>query len=113
MDREGGLIISQRTTSGQWFEFWRIDAQGRYQQAESSLATIGRTVTVEVTPTEAVGVVIDPGAPEADATEGEATVTCGDYRVSVCVEKARLSMPSARSRRLRALWRCSMSARQR
>jgi hypothetical protein len=91
VDRESGLIVSRRTTSGQWFEFWRVDSQGRYQEAESSLATIGRIVTVEVTPAEPTGQVSSPLEPEAP--EREPSAVCGDYRVSVCVEKERLSVP--------------------
>ncbi|NLG42799.1 MAG: hypothetical protein GX547_06110, partial [Phycisphaerae bacterium] len=28
VDRDSGLIVSRRTTSGQWFECWRVDSQG-------------------------------------------------------------------------------------
>jgi hypothetical protein len=94
VDRESGLIVSRRTTSGQWFEFWRVDSQGCYQETESSLATIGRIVTVEVTPTGPDGQLTGPAelAPPGGAAD-EAAATCGDYRVSVCVEKDRLSVP--------------------
>jgi len=48
VDWVGGQIVTHRTTSAQWFEFWRIDAQGPYQTLESSLHTIGRVVTITI-----------------------------------------------------------------
>lgn len=50
VDWTGGRIVTHRTTGAQWFEFWRIDAQGPYQTLESSLHTIGRVVTISVEP---------------------------------------------------------------
>ncbi len=45
-DRRTGIIITRPTVSQQWFEFWRDDAQGWYQWAESSLHTMRRIVEV-------------------------------------------------------------------
>lgn len=70
IDREAGVAISQPTTSAQWFEFWRTDAPGGYQLAESSLQTVQRVVTVTV------------AAPGADGTP-----------VTVQVDKYRLNTP--------------------
>ena len=39
-----GIITTEPTISGQFFEFWRADAQGWYQWAESSLHTVRRSV---------------------------------------------------------------------
>ncbi len=50
VDRSAGRIVTQPTTSAQWFEFWRVDSQGAYQALESSLHTMRRTVTVLVEP---------------------------------------------------------------
>jgi len=55
IDREAGVAVSQPTTSAQWFEFWRSDAPGGYQQLESSLHTMQRVVTVRVEPPAADG----------------------------------------------------------
>lgn len=103
VDRDCGLIVSRRTTSGQWFECWRVDSQGAYQNLESSLGTIGRTVTVEIMPAEPPAQVISPLEPEAPPiaadpaplamAEEDTPAKCGDYRVSVCVAKERLSVP--------------------
>jgi len=49
-DRRAGLIVSYPTVSKQWFEFWRDDAQGCYQVAESSLHNIRRSVEVKFVP---------------------------------------------------------------
>jgi hypothetical protein len=49
-DRRAGLIVSYPTLSKQWFEFWRDDAQGCYEVAESSLQSIRRTVEVRFVP---------------------------------------------------------------
>jgi hypothetical protein len=120
VDRQRGLIVTQRTTSGQWFEPWRIDSQGPYQILESSLHTIGRTVTISVEPTEAAeSQAAEAGAPgtqaaqlgasgtqaaQAGASEthptgtdqaGESPAAAPDqrYRVSVQVDKARFTTP--------------------
>ncbi len=47
VDYRGGLITSFPAISKQFFEPWRQDAQGPYDVAESSLATIRRTVRLE------------------------------------------------------------------
>jgi hypothetical protein len=49
-DRRAGLIVSYPDLSKQWFEFWRDDAQGSYEVAESSLHTVRRTVEVRFVP---------------------------------------------------------------
>jgi len=49
-DRRAGLIVSYPDLSKQWFEFWRDDAQGNYEVAESSLHTVRRTVEVRFVP---------------------------------------------------------------
>ena len=73
VDRERGLIVTHRTTSGQWFEPWRVDSQGPYQVLESSLHTIGRVVTVSMQP----------------LAEGPADCR----RITVRVDKSRYSAP--------------------
>lgn len=45
-----GRIITEPVVSQQWFEFWRDDAQGRYQWLESSLHTMRRRVEVTFAP---------------------------------------------------------------
>jgi hypothetical protein len=50
VDRAAGLIVTRPATSGGFYEFWRNDAQGGYQRLESSLQTIRRVVTIEITP---------------------------------------------------------------
>jgi hypothetical protein len=75
VDREQGLVISEPTTSGQWFESWRGDVRGGYQRLESSMHTIRRTVRIE-------------WQPVAD------TRTPGDeFNLSVQVDKERFSSP--------------------
>ena len=49
-DRRTGIIITHPSVSQQWFEFWRDDARGWYQWAESSLHTIRRIVEVRFIP---------------------------------------------------------------
>ncbi len=49
-DRREGLIISDPDLSKQWFEFWRDDAIGCYDIAESSLQSIRRTAIVTFVP---------------------------------------------------------------
>lgn len=83
LERANGLIVSQPTTSGQWFEFWRIDSRGPYQSLESSLHTIRRTVTVRVTP-------IDDDTPAPDT---QPVADDDAYRVTVRVDKERFSAP--------------------
>ncbi len=75
VDRTRGLVVSRPTTSGQWFEWWRVDSPGAYQLAESSLHTLRRIVTVNV-------------EPAAGSTESE-----GTYNVRVQVDKSRYSTP--------------------
>lgn len=75
VDRSRGMIITRPATSGQWFEFWRIDARGGYQTFESSIHTLRRVVTVNIEPTEA-----DDQGPDS-------------YRLQVQVDKSRYSAP--------------------
>jgi hypothetical protein len=85
VDRSHGLIISAPTTSGQWFEWWRVDSLGGYQTLESSLHTTRRIVTVNIEPVVA-----------GEDREGEAPAeppTGGTFRVTVQVDKSRFSAP--------------------
>ncbi len=50
VDRPRGLIVSQPTTSAQWFECWRGDTPGGYQSLEASLHTTRRVVTIQIKP---------------------------------------------------------------
>ena len=82
-DRTRGLIVSHPTTSGQFFEWWRVDSRGGYQTLESSLHTMRRIVTVNIEP--AVG---------RESTTAPATGESGElYRVRVQVDKSRYSAP--------------------
>lgn len=72
-DRDVGLVVTWPSTGGQWFEIWRRDVHGPYQQLESSIHTIRREVTLHL---EAP----DDGAPDAQ-------------RLSVRVDKSRYSAP--------------------
>ncbi len=58
-DMRAGIIVTSPTVSKQWFEFWRDDAQGAYQWAESSMHTIRRIVTVRFTPVKDKKIRID------------------------------------------------------
>ncbi len=49
-DRRTGIIITHPCVSQQWFEFWRDDARGWYQWAESSLHTIRRIAEIRFIP---------------------------------------------------------------
>jgi hypothetical protein len=93
VDRTRGLIVSHPTTSGQFFEWWRVDSRGGYQVAESSLHTIRRIVTVNVEPVGGQGG--RAGVPTVAAT-GQRPVPpeAGElYRVRVQVDKSRYSAP--------------------
>lgn len=83
VDRTRGEIVSRRTTSAQWFEFWRVDSQGAYQAFESSLHTIGRVVKIQVAPVEA----------DESPIVAETQPTPREYRVTVEVDKFRYSAP--------------------
>lgn len=80
VERASGHIVTQPTVSAQWFEWWRSDARGAYQLLESSLHTIRRTVDVRIEPAVAAGEAGAAGQPTA-------------YRVSIRVDKERLSAP--------------------
>jgi hypothetical protein len=95
VDRTRGLIVSHPTTSGQFFEWWRVDSRGPYQVAESSLHTMRRIVTLNIEPVggtaplAAVDAGGTPAPPQAAAPPG-----AGDlYRVRVQVDKSRYSAP--------------------
>ena len=91
VDRSRGRIITKPATSGQWFEFWRVDSQGDYQKLESSLHTMRRIVRVNVEPLDAPG-----SAPANERTATRQPVvdhTPGPYRIAVEVEKLRYSAP--------------------
>jgi hypothetical protein len=115
VDRVRGLIVSHPTTSGQWFEWWRVDSRGGYQTLESSLHTMRRIVTVNIEPAGAqatTGPAAQPGAPptedlglnvaqnDADIARSAHTTTGptpegagGLYRLRVQVEKSRFTAP--------------------
>jgi hypothetical protein len=107
VDRREGLILAGPTTSAQWFEPWRIDSRGGYQAFESSLHTIRRTVTVRLAPTGAKPPASSFSPASMPPTTGPSTPgvivsgdsapasapACGDFRLSVQVEKERYSAP--------------------
>lgn len=77
VDRERGMVVSQPSTSGQWFEFWRGDSRGAYQLFESSLHTMRRIVTISIEPESPT-----PGRPNTET-----------HKLDVAVEKERYSAP--------------------
>lgn len=95
VDRSRGLIISKPATSGQWFEFWRVDSAGGYQKLESSLHTMRRVVTVRVEPVDVGGPTMPASSPATRpaATQPAVEHAPGPYRVAVEVEKSRYSAP--------------------
>jgi hypothetical protein len=110
VDRANGLIVTGRTTGAQWFEFWRHDTPAGYELLESSLQTIGRTVTVTIKP-ESPDTATRPASEEPSTTAAVPTTTeaadsgelpegtesdekhPGPYRVVVLVDKSRYSSP--------------------
>jgi hypothetical protein len=48
-DYRSGILTTRPMVSGQWFEPWRRDNRRAYDVAESSIATIRRTITFEFT----------------------------------------------------------------
>lgn len=113
VDRAAGRIETRPTTSGQWFELWRIDSPGGYQSLESSLHTIQRRVTIRIErasngesavvgkSASATEGVEEDGGKKGSGEEGEGggvasgvaasgTMTA---RVSVEVEKTRYNAP--------------------
>ncbi|MCJ7693733.1 MAG: hypothetical protein MUO22_10030 [Sedimentisphaerales bacterium] len=48
-DFESGYITTRPLRTGQFFEFWRSDAVGEFNSAESNLHCIRRTVVIDVT----------------------------------------------------------------
>lgn len=111
VDWDAGLAVTQPTTSGQWFEFWRSDAPGAYQTLESSLHTTQRVVTIQVLPAPpgepAARLASLPGPEIAPTTRsGLATSqaalsdtqpasapAAGEFVVTVQVDKYRYSTP--------------------
>jgi hypothetical protein len=51
-DYRAGVLTTRPVVSKQWFEFWRNDAVTTGDVAESSLATIRRTIRFDIVPTE-------------------------------------------------------------
>jgi hypothetical protein len=49
IDYRAGVLTTQPLISAQWFEPWRSDTLTTYDSAESSIATIRRTITFEFT----------------------------------------------------------------
>lgn len=47
-DRRAGVITTEPTTSAQWFEVWRPEVTGAYQEAEANLHTVRRQATVQI-----------------------------------------------------------------
>lgn len=102
-NRANGSIEVGPITSQQWFEFWRRDTLGGYQNLEANLQQIGRTISIEIKPLAARSADAD-FAPEQQAAGGDPTMLPdelppltthgpGIYRVSVTVEKSRYSAP--------------------
>ncbi len=93
VDRTRGLVLTHPATSGQFFEWWRVDSRGGYQVAESSLHTMRRIVTLNVEPVGGQGG--GTGVPPVVAT-GKMPVPpdSGElYRVRVQVDKSRYTAP--------------------
>ncbi len=104
VDRATGRIVTEPSTGGQWFEFWRRDSRGAYQSLENSLHTMRRRVFVNVTPVSAAEA--DGSTADIEMAATSATVETsssiapdvlpapqGVYRVEVRVEKERLHAP--------------------
>ncbi|MEW6250391.1 MAG: hypothetical protein AB1716_07075 [Planctomycetota bacterium] len=93
VERPRGVIVSEPSTSAQWFEWWRGDARGGYQLLESCLHTMQRVVTVNFEPLDD-----EARAAMAPAAEAEAAVerppAGGTYRVTVKVDKLRRLLPA-------------------
>lgn len=101
LDRDNGVIITDRSTGAQWFEFWRSEVRGPYQVLESNLNTTGRIVTIDIVPEPPHEGDAMAGAPSTiesveTSTSGPAATqpTPGSYRVTVRVDKSRYSAPS-------------------
>jgi len=93
VDRWRGLILTEPTTSGQWFEPWRVDARGSYQAVESSLHTLRRSVRVDILPAQEDQQVDRLPTPLPAAIHPDLP-GAGDYRVQVRVEKERYHAPA-------------------
>ncbi|TWT41262.1 hypothetical protein RAS1_39560 [Phycisphaerae bacterium RAS1] len=96
IDRAAATIVSEPVTSGQWFEFWRIDSQGPYQTLESSLHTTRRRVTIELV-RQGDGAASEPAIrdprSEPETSAPASPPPAGRYRVAVRVEKERYNAP--------------------
>ena len=82
LDRRGGTLVTEPSTSGQWFEIWRSDVHGAYQILESSLHTLRRIVTVHVSPSVADGedaydLVVEVDKQRLSAAERQITTSSG------------------------------------
>ncbi|MBU0639369.1 MAG: hypothetical protein KKB50_10940 [Planctomycetes bacterium] len=104
VDRQRGLIVAGPATSGQWFEFWRVDSQGGYQVLEASLHTIRRTVNInlepldgrpEPPPSDMARASQPSSSPENGAADGALPDTAHSqrYNVIVRVDKDRYGAP--------------------
>lgn len=94
VDRVGATIVTAPVTSGQWFEFWRIDSQGPYQVLESSLHTMRRRVTVELVRQEAAPDQRSESESEPESGDVMSSEPPGDrYRLAVRVDKERYNAP--------------------
>jgi hypothetical protein len=103
VDRAQGLAVSQPATSGQFFEFWRVDSRGAYNIAESSMHTMRRIVTLQVEPLD--GLIPPPADEPVELAAGESPATQPTspqlaqtgppprYRVVVRADKSRYSAP--------------------
>ncbi len=90
VDRARGLIVSKPTTSGQWFEWWRVDSPGGYQLLESSLHTIRRTATIRI---EAQTQPVAASAPASETQPGPDAPLPTRCKLTVQLDKARYSSP--------------------
>lgn len=93
IDRAAGHIRTARATGMQWFEFWRCDAQGPYQQLESNLQTIGREVTVSLTPAARLSSTTQPAVPATQPTSATTQPVGDAFRLVVRVDKSRFHTP--------------------
>jgi hypothetical protein len=111
VERPRGIIVTVPTTSAQFFEFWREDARGAYQLAESSLHTMQRVVSIQLEPLDedarraALPALPEPppiengelraaAPPPTTQAANEPTPPAGGrFRVVVKVDKLRRSAP--------------------
>lgn len=60
VDRRAGVFLTEPMVSRQWFEPWRADTRTGFDLAESSLATVRRTVRFEIARREDGGFALTP-----------------------------------------------------